>query len=151
MRSLLVHFYSLCNPFYASVVRTFSISEWNQASGLSQHFPPLRTFNIDASKTELGLPEPVHLGVELPACPSDLSDFNVPRTCAVPKRKLSLHRRGNRRVWYQLKRKTEVAQCAHCSMVGPRGTVFTGGQLCTGECLKKSFTKTYPEEYKQPC
>eukprot|EP00955_Chlamydomonas_euryale_P098008 365122-Chlamydomonas_euryale.AAC.7 len=63
---------------------------------------------------------------------------------------LSVHRRGNRRVWYQLRRKPEAAVCAFCGACGPRGTIFTGAQQCTGAC-HRPFGKVYPEEYKQPC
>jgi hypothetical protein len=83
MRSLFVKCYNLSNPFYASVVRTFSTSEWNHASDRAQDFPPLRSFILD-SVPQLGFSGPAHEGHELPAYPSDM---NVPRTCAVPKRK----------------------------------------------------------------
>jgi hypothetical protein len=63
---------------------------------------------------------------------------------------LSLHRRGNRRTWYALKRRPEVAVCGFCSMGGARGTLFAGQGRCTGQCTRAS-DKAYPEEYKQPC
>lgn len=104
-------------------------------------------------------------------------DSLPPQLCAVPKRKassnhnsarheslwtsdphaaasylimqLSLHRRGNRRIWYQLKRKPEVALCSFCGMVAARGTLFIGSPNCTGQCLGPS-RRQYPDEYKQP-
>lgn len=63
---------------------------------------------------------------------------------------LSVHRRGNRRIWYRLKRKPEAAVCNFCGMAAPRGTFSLGNPVCTGACMGRNG-KAYPEEYKPPC
>jgi len=80
-------------------------------------------------------------GIKPHACLYDLNALSM--------QQLSLHRRGNRRVWYQLKRKPEVALCSFCGMVAARGTLFIGSPNCSGQCLGQP-SKQYPDEYKQP-
>ncbi|KAG2483995.1 hypothetical protein HYH03_017162 [Edaphochlamys debaryana] len=80
---------------------------------------------------------------------------DVPQLCATPKRKLSVYRRGNRRVWYWLKRKPEFAKCSFCGALAGRNVMFSGAagnKLCTGQCAQGPGPKaTYPAEYEPPC
>ncbi|MEW5319867.1 MAG: hypothetical protein WDW38_010986 [Sanguina aurantia] len=77
----------------------------------------------------------------------------LPQICAVPKQKLTPHRRGNRRIWYWLKRKREAAKCSFCGEVSGQVHLFSGaaGNLkCTGQCGYAN-DKVYAHEYQQPC
>lgn len=80
----------------------------------------------------------------------------APQLCATPKKKLSLYRRGNRRVWYWLKRKPECAQCSFCGAISGRANVFSGiagNGKCTGQCVQppQEEAQSNAHEYKQPC
>ncbi|KAG2431294.1 hypothetical protein HYH02_013425 [Chlamydomonas schloesseri] len=94
-----------------------------------------------------------------PSRPSPFAqgDSLLPQLCATPKKKLSLHRRGNRRVWYWLKRKTEYAKCSYCGALAGRNHMFSGAAgngACTGQCVEQPAappTSSYPAEYKPPC
>ncbi|KAJ9520572.1 hypothetical protein QJQ45_007425 [Haematococcus lacustris] len=57
----------------------------------------------------------------LPCASTDLPRTNteLPQLCAVPKKRLSIQRRANRRTAYWLRRKEVVAQCSHCGQRGP--------------------------------
>ncbi|MEW5304373.1 MAG: hypothetical protein WDW36_006986 [Sanguina aurantia] len=66
---------------------------------------------------------------------------------------LTPHRRGNRRIWYWLKRKREAAKCSFCGEVSGQVHLFSGaaGNLkCTGQCGYAN-DKVYAHEYQQPC
>nr|8A22_Az Chain Az, bL31m [Polytomella magna]8APN_Az Chain Az, bL32m [Polytomella magna]8APO_Az Chain Az, bL32m [Polytomella magna] len=59
---------------------------------------------------------------------------------AVPKKKLSVFRRRNRRIWYWKKASPIIGQCSHCGFVGPSGVLGLS-----------PIAKCYPTEYKPPC
>uniref|UniRef100_A0A7S0WNN7 Uncharacterized protein n=1 Tax=Chlamydomonas leiostraca TaxID=1034604 RepID=A0A7S0WNN7_9CHLO len=78
---------------------------------------------------------------------------NTPQLCAVPKKRVTLHRRGHRRQWYHLKRKQEYARCVYCGSVGAKDSFFagiTGNSACNGKCMGPA-DQQYPSEYKPPC
>ncbi|KXZ44029.1 hypothetical protein GPECTOR_75g753 [Gonium pectorale] len=68
---------------------------------------------------------------------------------------LSVFRRGNRRVWYWLKKKPEYAKCSFCGEISGRNNLFSGAAgnpLCNGRCVQQPGGEAkYPDEYKPPC
>ncbi|WIA35188.1 hypothetical protein OEZ86_003652 [Tetradesmus obliquus] len=74
----------------------------------------------------------------------------LPSLCGEPKNKLSLHRRGNRRISYYSKRQGLFAFCKHCGQTGTPHQYFAANERCSGQCLAPP-SKAYPREYKPPC
>eukprot|EP00879_Flechtneria_rotunda_P019914 GHRR01020931.1.p2 GENE.GHRR01020931.1~~GHRR01020931.1.p2 ORF type:complete len:130 (+),score=14.13 GHRR01020931.1:153-542(+) len=74
----------------------------------------------------------------------------LPMLCGEPKNKLSLHKRGNRRISYYSKRKDLFAKCQHCGQTGAPHEFLAADQRCIGQCLQPP-TKQYPAEYRPPC
>jgi hypothetical protein len=67
---------------------------------------------------------------------------------------LTLHRRGQRRQWYALKKRTEMGMCSFCGAVGGKDSLLSGAvgnTRCTGQCVEQLPTRQYPPEYKPPC
>lgn len=65
---------------------------------------------------------------------------------------LSLHRRGQRRQWYHLKRTPEVQHCPFCDAAGPSNSLLVPNNTsCTGQCLANRPQKQYQPDYKPPC
>ncbi|KAF6264370.1 hypothetical protein COO60DRAFT_1634528 [Scenedesmus sp. NREL 46B-D3] len=74
----------------------------------------------------------------------------LPSLCGEPKNKLSIHRRGNRRISYYSQRKELFAFCKHCGQTGMPHQYFAANERCSGQCLQPP-SKPYPREYKPPC
>ena len=149
------------------------------ASVLLGHFQQAaRSFNADVlERAAPSLPSTSGTSTWPPS--GWMSESLIPQICAVPKRKvssilcygclchlkshsslifrvsvqLSPHRRGNRRIWYYLKRKQDVAKCTHCGQVGSSKDLLTGisgNGKCNGQCMRP-FQQQYAEEYQPPC
>eukprot|EP00878_Enallax_costatus_P006495 GHUV01006810.1.p1 GENE.GHUV01006810.1~~GHUV01006810.1.p1 ORF type:complete len:145 (+),score=29.18 GHUV01006810.1:273-707(+) len=76
--------------------------------------------------------------------------MQLPSLCGEPKNKLSLHRRGNRRISYYSRRTELLAHCKYCGASGlPHQWFPASSNRCTGQCNKPPAVE-YPRGYMPP-